>query len=202
MGVSRIGMVVAVVLGFGVFAMAAEKKKEAMSPEMAAMMEKAKTLGAPGVNHQALTPLAGNWTATGRSWMKPGDKPMESQGTSNNSWVFENRFLKQEFKGNWAGQPFEGMGYVGYDNIRGEYESIWLDNMMTGIVKLTVTYDPASKALTFTGTFSCPVTGDKNHMMKAEWKIIDNDKNVYTAWDKTPDGKEFKSMEITYKRVK
>ena len=37
---------------------------------------------------------------------------------------------------------------------------------------------------------------------RLEWKIVDNDTNLYTSYSKGPDGKEFKGMEITYKRVK
>ena len=37
---------------------------------------------------------------------------------------------------------------------------------------------------------------------RTEWKIADNDNQTYTMYGKGPDGKEFKNMEIVYKRVK
>jgi hypothetical protein len=200
---SRSSLIVAMVLGVSVAGYSADKKKAAAAaPDMNAMMEQAKKLGTPGANHQVLEPLAGKWTATTRMWMKPGDKPMESQGTSETSWILGNRFLKQDFRGTWNGQAFEGLGYTGYDSVRGQYETTWMDNMMTGIIKLPGSYDAASKTLRFAGEFSCPLTGDKNRQMRAEWKVVDNDQNVYTAYDKTPEGQDYKSMEIVYKRMK
>lgn len=197
---SPIRMALALLFSVGGFALAADKP--AMAPEQQAAMQKAQMLGTPGPNHGALGPLTGNWTATARGWMKPGDKPMESQGMAVHSWVLGGRFLKQEYRGNWNGQPFEGLGYTGYDNVRNEYQSTWMDNMMTGIIKVTGTFDPASKTLKQSGTFGCPMTGEKDMWQRSEWKINDNDTNTYTGYSKGPDGKEFKSMEIVYKRAK
>jgi hypothetical protein len=164
-------------------------------------MKKAMQLGAPSAAHQVLSPLIGKWTCVTRGWMKPGDTPQESQGTSENTWAMGNRFLKQEFKGTWGNQPFEGVGFVGYDNVREQYQSIWLDNFMTGIMENTGTFDAATNTLKTSGTFGCPMTGEKDRWSRAEWKIVDNDNNVYTSYAKGPDGNEFKSMEIVFKRA-
>ena len=37
---------------------------------------------------------------------------------------------------------------------------------------------------------------------RAEWKIVDNDNLLYTMFMKDEAGKEFKAMEIAYKRAK
>ncbi len=184
---------------------AAEKKDKAKGKGMEmdpAAMEQMKKYGSPGENHKVLEPFAGKWTHTVRSWMKPGDPPQESLGTSENTWIFGGRFLKQEAHGNWNNQPFQGLGYTGYDNLRGDYQSVWMDNMMTGMMRAAGAYDAGSKTITQSGTFSCPMTGEKEKWFRSEWKVIDNDNHTYTWYDKGPDGKEFKSMEITYTRIK
>lgn len=168
----------------------------------AAMMEKMKQVGMPGPNHKILEPLAGTWKASVKMWMQPGAKAEESTGTSNNTWIHGGRFLKQEYEGMWAGQSFEGLGYMGYDNLREEFQSIWLDNMMTGIMKNSGTYDPKTKTISSSGTFSCPMTGEKERWFRTELKIVSNDKHTYTSYGKDPSGKEFKEMEITYTRTK
>src|SRR5436190_13841302 len=101
---------------------AAEKKaKGAGDAETQAMMAKMMQLGSPSAGHAVLKAFEGNWTVVTKGWMKPGDKPMESTGTSQFSWVLGGRYLRQDFKGTWAGQPFEGLGFSGYDNMKAEY---------------------------------------------------------------------------------
>lgn len=184
---------------FSVSVFSADKKS---SPPMDPAMMEAMKMGAPGPDHKALDPLVGKWKCAVRGWMKPGDKAEESQGISENSWVLGGRFLKQDFKGDWAGQSFEGVGYTGYDNVRKEYTCLWLDNMSTGIMEATGVLDPKSKTINTSGHFSCPMTGEKNRWVRSEIKINDNDNNTYTSYFMGPDGKEFKSMEITYARMK
>jgi hypothetical protein len=189
-------------LFFAVSAQGADKKP-AMSEEMQAMMAKAKEAGTPGAEHAILKPLEGSWNVTGRSWMKPTEKkPTMSSGTSTLSWVMGGRFLKQEYKGDMMGQPFEGLGYMGYDKVKKEYVSVWMDSMATGLFEGSGSYDATTKTVGETGNFSCPVTGDKDMWYRSDWKMVDNDTNVFTMYMKDPNGKEFKSMELTYKRAK
>ncbi len=179
-------------------------QKQGMTEDQkqAAMMAQAKKYGTPGKNHEVLKPFVGKWTYTARSWMKPGDKTQESEGTSQNNLVLGGRFLKQEVRGQWNGKPFRGVGYTGYDNVRGEYQSIWMDNMMTGIMRIVGTYDEGSKTIKQSGSFSCPMTGQRDMWFRSEWKASSDSRNTYTAYGKDEKGKEFKSMEITYKRAK
>jgi hypothetical protein len=180
---------------------AAEPPK--MTPEQQAAMEKAMKLGSPSEGHKALEPFAGKWTNSVKYWMKPGDKAQESKGTNENAWILGGRFLKQDYQGTMAdGKPFEGLGITGYDNVRGEYQSLWLDSMMTGMMVGTGSFDAAAKTVKVAGTFSCPMTGEKAMWYRYEWKVINNDHHTYTSYGKTPDGKEFKSMVIEFTRVK
>ncbi len=189
----------AVALSLGTRLNAADPK---MTPEMEAQMKQAKERGAPGANHKVLEPMIGKWTNKVTFWMKPGDKAQTTEGTNENVWILDGRFVKQDYKGDMMGKPFAGLGITGYDNIRNEYQSIWLDNMMTGIMLGTGPYDMTTKTIKTSGSFSCPMTGEKEHWYRTEWKVISNDKHTYTSYDKGPDGKEFKNMEIVYTRVK
>jgi hypothetical protein len=169
--------------------------------QMDQMMAKAKEAGTPGPGHAVLKNLEGDWTVLNRMWMKPGDEPMKSEGTSSIEWVLGGRFLQQKYKGDWMGQPFDGMGIVGYDNVKKEYVSIWMDSMATGIMRGKGRYDKGSKTIKDEGTYSCPIKGgDVDY--RSEWKIGGKDKNNFTMFTKDPDGKEFKMMEITYTRAK
>ncbi|KAB2842169.1 DUF1579 domain-containing protein [bacterium] len=180
---------------------AAEKDKKAQADaEMQAMMAKAKEAGTPGAGHEVLKSFEGEWTVTSKSWMKPGDKPQQSTGTSSFSWVLGGRFLKQDFKGNWGGEDFTGLGYVGFDNVKKEYVSTWMDSMSTGIGQAKGQYDAATKTITDQGSFSCPIKGTVD--FRSEWKILDKDKFSFSMYMPDPNGKEFRSMEMLYKRAK
>ncbi len=159
-------------------------------------------LTSPSEAHQALEPLVGKWTYTGSFWMSPEAQAEEMTGTAEISMIYGGRFLKQEFEGPWMGETFYGLGFTGYDNIKGEYVSTWLDSMSTGIMTVTGQYDPGTKTLKQSGTHSCPLTGEKARYSRSEWTVIDRDHSTYTSYMAGPGGKEFKAMEINYTRVK
>ena len=182
-------------------AVQAKKEGAQMPPAMQAQMAKMKEVGAPGAEHAVLKTLEGRWKVTGRSWMKPGDQPQESTGKSTMEWVLDGRFLKQKYQGEWAGEEFDGLGFVGYDKMKKQYMTTWMDSMATGLFQSTGRYDAAAKTFKESGRFSCPMTGEKDAWFRSEWQIIDNDHNVYNMYmrDKRT-GREFKSMELLYTR--
>jgi hypothetical protein len=199
---NRIVTVSVLCLGLTGFVQAADPKPTAEQEAMMKQMAQMEKYAAPGEEHKRLEPMVGKFEFTTRMWMKPGDKPMESKGTIENTWVYGGRFLKRDFKMDHAGKVMEGTGYSGYDNIRGEYQDLWLGSMSTGLMQSAGKYDAASKTFKFSGTGSCPMTGEKNKLYEGDVKIISNDKYVYTMYDKGPDGKPFKAMEETYTRIK
>ncbi len=191
--------------GSSVYAEEAPKAAAAVDEKAAAdqaMKEKMMKLTSPSQAHKALEPLAGKWSYASKFWMTPDAKPEETSGTAENAMIFGGRFLRQEAKGLWMGQPFEGLGYTGYDNIKEEYRSVWLDSMATGIMEVSGKYDASTKTLNQSGANSCPLTGEKARPGHSEWTITDNDHNSYTFYLAGPDGKEFKAMEILYTRLK
>src|SRR5262249_52979692 len=79
------------------------------------MMAEMMKLATPGPYHEMLKKFAGSWKTETKMWMGPGE-PQVSEGTAEASMILGGRFLKQEAKGNFMGQPFEGFGLTGYDN--------------------------------------------------------------------------------------
>lgn len=173
-----------------------------LDPQTQEMIKRAEEAGRPGPAHERLQPFVGEWTAKSWMWMKPGDQPQESSGASRFSWVLDGRFLQQNFSGDWAGKTFQGLGYVGYDNIKKEYTNLWMDSMSTSQASARGTYDAATNTLKDQGTFSCPITGIKDRWFRSEWKLPEGNVSRYTMYNKDETGKEFKAMEIVYTRVK
>lgn len=180
---------------------AVEEAKPTAAPIQDPMTAQWEKNAAPGENHKVLDVFVGQWKHTVRWRMSPEAKPVESQGTNANRWIMGKRFLYQDVKGQSMGKPFEGIGITGYDNVRGEYTSMWLDNMGTGIMTATSQFDSPTRTLKETGSFACPMTGEKDKTFRAEWKIMNTNHYTYEMYTKDKDGKEFKSLEITYKRL-
>lgn len=183
-----------------------DKSKEGATDKMDKMQEemmtKWKEYATPGENHKALDPLAGEWEYTVKWWNTPDSEPEVSSGTSEAKWIMGERYLKQKAQGTSMGQEFEGMGLQGYDNAAKEYESIWIDNMGTGIMTGVGTYDPATKTFEYKGTYSCPMEDGKDKSYRSVTKIMNDNKHSFEMYTSDPDGKEYRVLEIEYTRKK
>jgi len=157
-------------------------------------------LTVPGDNHKALADFVGKWSITVQYWMAPDAKPEASTGKSTFKWIMGGRFLEQTVKSKMGKQAFEGLGLLGYDSVRGEYQSVWLDNMATHMMQAKGQRDPATGTYTENGDFSCAMTGKKNRTFRSELKMPSKKEILHLMWMEGPDGKEFKAMEIAYKR--
>jgi hypothetical protein len=153
----------------------------------------------PGEPHRLLGEFAGRWNITTKIWEGPG-QPTETKGVSEVTSVLDGRFIQENFKGNFMGMEFVGLGLSGYDNVTKKFQSTWVDNMGTGILMMKGDYDAASKSLTYLGEYTNP-TGALT-TMKIVQKVVDRDNHVSEFFDKTPDGKFVKMMEIAYTRAK
>lgn len=166
-----------------------------------AMMEAAMKFAEPGKFHAHLQPLAGRWTQSVKWWMAPGAPPQVSKGTSEYKWILGGRFLLQNVKGDVEGQPFEGLGMIGYDNFKKKYTSMWTDTMTTGISTALGTCDGSGKVFTLSGTQDDVFTGKSGQKFRTITRIINEDKHVDEMYLTGPDGQEFKTLEITYTRM-
>ncbi len=173
-----------------------------MDPTKQAAMEAMQKLGSPSEGHKALEPLVGTWTYTAQWWMSPDAPPQSMTGRATNTLIFGGRFLKQEITGQAEDQPpFEGVGFTGYDNIRKEYQTVWFDNVATGMMVGAGQFDAASQTLTNQGDFSCPLTGEAHRSFRTAWTVVDVNNTTYENYMRTPEGREFKAMEIRYTRA-
>ena len=195
------GLLAAMVLTIGMIPAFAQQPEE-MSPEMAAMMAKWNEIKTPGEPHKKFAEVAGKWTATAKFWMDPAAPPSESQGTAEFKTIFGGRYLVQEYTGDWMGETFHGMGITGFDNFRQEYVDLWFDDMSTGIYVSHGTADSSGKVVTAKGMMDDPMSGRKDVPTRSVATTIDKDTQTMEMYTADPLGKEFKSMEIVYKRQK
>lgn len=195
-----------VVLGVSGLALAQgaqEKKPEVnemgMTQEQMEAMKKALT---PGEPHKQLAKMAGDWTFTNKMWIAPGQPPAESTGTMHGETILEGRYVQTAWKGDFMGQPFEGRGTEGWDNVGKQYVSSWVDNMGTGIMHSTGTCENGFKKCSVSGEMFDPTTGQKTTMKSVIIWIDDNHfKNEMYSKDPAS-GQEVKMMELDVVRKK
>ncbi len=180
-------------------ALAEEPKK--MSPEQKAMMDAMVKAMTPGDAHKLLDNMVGVFDAKITAWMEPGAPPMVNTGTSKNTWILGNREVMQEVTSTFMGQPFHGIGYTGYDNIKKTYWGTWIDDMGTSVMVSTGGTTDNGKTWKFTSTMPDPMTG-KDAPVEERINVIDKDHHTFEMWSPGPDGKMMKMMEIEYTRHK
>jgi hypothetical protein len=174
-----------------------------MDPKQAEMMKAWHDYATPGAPHKVLAQMAGQWKYDSKMWEAPDQKPHESKGSGGMKMILGGRWLQMDAKGKAMGIPFQGLGFIGYDNLKGKYESTWIDSMGTGTMHGTGDYDASTKTLSDSGQMSCPMSKDKVTSYRSEWKIVDKNNLMFTMWGPNPaDGKEMKMMEMHYKRAK
>lgn len=175
----------------------------AAPPEMSMeeMMAKWEAMNAKGPEHERFKNMVGTWKAESKSWMAPGTEPMVSEGRAVFKLILDGRYLQQDYSGEMMGQPFTGISVEGFDRIKKKYVSTWMDSSSTGIYIQYGTQDPSGKSFTYHGKMDDPFTGQEK-TARSVAREIDKDTAVFEMYDTTPDGTEYKCMEITYKRVK
>lgn len=175
------------------------KKAPPMDPKQQAAMEAWQKASTPGPQHKELAAMAGHWDVTITSY--DGPTPQVSKGKSVRKMIFGGRCLQEEYEGTYMGQPFQGMGLTGYDNVMKKYILFWADSMSTTFMVGDGQMDASGKVLTATMTFSDPVSG-KMVKTREVMKRESPDQETFEMFGPGPDGKEMKMMEMTYKRVK
>lgn len=181
---------------------AASESAPKMDAQAQAMMEAWQKAATPGPQHRQLAEhFAGTWDTKQTMWMDPSAPPMTSTGRSVNTAVLGGRHVRMDFTGEFMGQPFEGVGYSSYDNVKGKYVGSWMDSMSTGQFMAEGDYDAASKTYTYRGEMADPMKPGTMTPVREVVRVLDNDRHVMEFYE-THDGQERKSMQIEYTRAR
>ena len=166
------------------------------------MMKKWQEYSTPSAAHKFFSTLAGKWTYTQKLWHSKDSKPEESTGRATMKMIFGGRYLQQDITGKAMGQPYEGMGLTGYDNLKKETISTWADNMGTSIMYGVGKLDLDKKTVSEKGEYTCPMEKDGSAKYRSEWVLVDPNTMTFTMFSDQGGNGEFKMMEMTYKRAK
>jgi hypothetical protein len=181
--------------------LAQDQSQEEPSAQEQAMMEAWATYMTPGEPHRKLAERAGLWTYSADFRAAPGAEPVPFEGTTEIEVILGGRYLLEKVNGQFMGQPFTAMGIFGFDNLTQTYVGAWVDNMGTGIMRSEGTASDDGSTIHWMGDAPDLLNG-KYVKSRSVDKTIDADHAMMTFYSATPDGEEFKSMELRYTRKK
>jgi len=82
----------------------------------------------PTGEHKELLDSCGTFDVKGEMWMAPGAPPQPFTATAVREAILGGKYVRETFHSTFAGMPLEGMLLQGYDTVRGQYVTIWMDN--------------------------------------------------------------------------
>jgi hypothetical protein len=143
-----------------------------------------------------LATLSGHWAVRQSIWTDP-KVPVIEHGTATYAMVLGGHHLRQDLR-IASNQPFEGLGYIGYDGDTGKYYSSWMDTNFSGMILAHGDYDAASRTYTFTGEMAGKAGASVP--VREVMRIADNSHFVYEYYE-SRDGKEALAVSLQYTRV-
>jgi hypothetical protein len=179
---------------------AEEAAQPKMSKEQQEMMAAMERMGAVRAEHHQLEYFVGDWNAKTTMWMDPKAPPQTSEGKSRSEAIFGGRYIETRFDGNMMGQPFNGRGFMGFDNLGNRYFATWIDSMSTGFWLSYGSYDKPSNSYTYKGSMDDPMNPKNKVPVRIFVKIVDPTHYVF-EWHETHAGKEAKTMQIDYTKL-
>jgi hypothetical protein len=143
--------------------------------------------------------LAGRWNVRQSFWTDAAKPPAIDTGSAVFTSVLEGRHLRQELTIASA-KPFHGLGYLGYDDAAGRFDSLWMDVNFGGVMLAHGECDAGRRSCTFLGTM--PGThGDVPVPVREVMQIDDADHFSYAYYERHG-GREVLTVKLDYVRLK
>lgn len=166
--------------------------------EMKKMMEQMLELGKPTEAHAALEAMQGTWDGESTFWMPNGGEPITSSSTSVNALIMGGRFLQSDYSGDFMGRPFTGLGLMGYDNFKEQYQGLWIDSWTSGMAWETGNASEDGQTITLEGVWESPMGKSS---MRHVYTLVGPDEYKLEGYV-GQGGQEMKNMQIVFKRRK
>jgi uncharacterized membrane protein len=167
----------------------------------AAMIKAVENAMTPGEGQKKLEPMVGTFDVQIRTWVDPSKPPLESHATSVSTWVLGKRYIQSMLSGYMLDEPFDGIGYIAYDNASKTYQAAWMDTGSTGITWYTGRMGASDKSATMKATVTNPLTA-KPSPVELRLSIAENGDHVSEIWGQGLGTKMFKMMELRYTKTK
>lgn len=155
----------------------------------------------PGEGQKRLEFMVGTFDVKVLVWLDPSQPPFESMAVGVGTWVLGHRYVQIMQSGFVMGEPWNGIGYAGFDNVQGKYVVCYIDSGSTGMEWYTGAMDPDGKSAKLTATTYNEFTR-KPTPVEMRLSITPDGNHLTELWEADPSGKMSKIMELQYRRKK
>ncbi len=165
-------------------------------------LDELEALTIPSEPHGLLATTVGTWDVTIRIWSDPepeAEPASETEGTAVGRWILGERFIETTYEGEVLGRAFEGLKIEGFDKAAEKYVSTWRDNLGTYTLVFKGDCEETCQERTMSSSFVDPVS-KQTFRIKGVTTLTDDDAYTYESFVITPNGQEFKNMELEAKR--
>ena len=128
-----------------------------------------------------------------------GPEPTQTTGEAEGEWVLGGRFVRQVTHGEIYDEPYEGLGYVGYDRDLEEYTYIMMDSRGTSTMTSYGDYDADTNSITLEGDF---MQAGLKLPFKVVLKLDSKDAYTMEVWRPGVYDILYKTYEVAYSRKK
>jgi hypothetical protein len=148
-----------------------------------------------------LAALAGRWSVRQSMWTEPSAPPVVDRGRATFTAVLGGRHLRQELQIDAAAKPFQGLGYLGYDDAASRYDSLWMDVNFNGTIMAHGSYDAGSRTYTFRGDVPDPAHAGSTLPLREVLRVTDADHFTFEYYERHA-GAERLAVRLEYARLK
>jgi len=154
----------------------------------------------PSAGHEVLKRFEGTWNATSSMWFDPSAPPEVSEAKATNTLIYGGRFVQTAYEGSFRGNPFQGTAFMGFDNVRKQFQTIWLDSRTTAISPAVGMLDATGDVITMVARMDEPMTGEINKPYKQVFTFTGDDSYTMELIEILY-GDEFTVLKIEYTRA-
>jgi hypothetical protein len=190
---------VCVVAGAMAISSRADDKPATTQPafDEAAAMQAWMEAATPGKEHADMVKMVGDWSVDVDDFTAGTKRTYKADSTF--KLILGGRYLVQEYKSDFGGMVFEGIGTTAYDKVRKVYVDTWIDSMGTGVIYSEGTVNADGK-LVMEGKMTMPDQGKASPFKSVSYE--EGDKHIFEMHMDTPAGPNQLAMRFVYSRKK
>lgn len=145
--------------------------------------------------------MVGGWAGKTLTWLEPEGVPRQAQTQGSVQLVLDGRFALYLYQTSMEAQPQHGLFTFGYNTTLDRWEASWIDSFHNNTAIMFCIGQQKGSGFFVVGTYP-DATGGPDWSWRTEVELLDHDHLLIRAYNVSPEGAEYKSLETQLNRVK